>query len=417
MKTSQAGINLIKSFESLQLTAYVCPAGILTIGYGHTGPDVVSGQRYSEQQAEAMLKKDLAWAEEAVTRNVKIQLNQSQFDALVSFTYNVGAGALEESTLLKRLNDKEDPYLVVKQELPKWCKGDHGSVLQGLVRRRNAEVELFCSAPAVHLTGDVTISAKQPTWLKKKPLQVGELASDEKVQIWQSRTFKNCTILGHEDGHTQLEFGYGLGTWWVFDAHWNGLKTVVSVGNCAVDGNLHYLRNFPYFWQQDNGPEGWRQCQTSSIAMILKYLDVKGINDDTDYLKYVNKHGDTTTREAHYEALAELKVKAEFRTCLDAGDIKEQIDRGMPVAVGILHHGSVSGPRGGGHFIVISGYSDSFWLVQDPYGELDLVDGMWASQTPTAGKNKHYSFQNLDPRLFVGGKSNGWGWLNFKYTP
>lgn len=199
-----------------------------------------------------------------------------------------------------------------------------------------------------------------------------------------------------------------LGTWWIFDDHWIGLTPEPTP--YAVDGDLRYLRNFPYFWQQDNGAEGWRQCQTSSIAMCLKYLGVKGIKDDVDYLCYVNKHGDTTTREAHYGALADIGVKADFKTNLDSLDVKNQIDKGKPVAAGVLHHGTVDAPKGGGHFIVITGYGPSYWLVQDPFGEQDLVGGGWSAQSATSGKNKHYSFANLNPRFFVGGGATGWGW-------
>ena len=103
----------------------------------------------------------------------------------------------------------------------------------------------------------------------------------------------------------------------------------------------------PYFWQQDNGPEGWRQCQTSSIAMCLAYLKVPGIEDDTDYLHVVNKFGDTTVQETHRQALASIGVKAEFRQDLHKDDLIAEIDRGYPVAVGMLHHGSLSNPTGG----------------------------------------------------------------------
>ena len=81
----------------------------------------------------------------------------------------------------------------------------------------------------------------------------------------------------------------------------------------------------------------------------------------------------------------------------------------MPV--GILHKGTPDSPRGGGHYVVITGYSDSYWLVQDPFGELDLLNGTWEKQLPTSGKNQHYSFKNLNSRLFVGGGASGWGWL------
>ena len=123
-----------------------------------------------------------------------------------------------------------------------------------------------------------------------------------------------------------------------------------------------------------------------------------------------NKHGDTTTRPAQFGALNDLKVNAKFSPRLDAQDVKNEIDKGLPVAAGILHHGTPEQPLGGGHFIVITGYSSSYWLVQDPFGKLDLTNGYWASQTPTAGKNQHYSFKNMNPRFFVGGGADGWGW-------
>jgi len=416
MNTSQTGIDLIKSFEGLSLTAYVCPSGVLTIGYGHTGDDVKPGQKVTAQQAEKILKGDLTWAENAVSTLVKIPLNQNQFDALVSFTFNSGQGALGYSTLLKRLNKGEDPCTVVKQELPRWVKGEGSTVLSGLVRRRSAEIELFCKPESTHLTGTVTITSKQQTWLKKSPVEVAKLPSSDKALVVQKRTIKSCKVLNHRNGHTQLELGFGLGTWWVFDNHWDGLKTELKVVSCSVENGVHSLRDFPYFWQVDNGVTGWRECQTSAIATVLKYLDVKGINDDKDYLKVVNKYGDTTTRSAHFSALAELNVSAQFTKHLCAEDVKEQIDKGLPVVGGILHHGPVDQPLGGGHFIVLSGYSDSYWLVQDPFGELDLINGMWASTAKGAGKNQHYSFKNMNPRFFVGGKCNGWGWHDFKYN-
>ena len=211
-----------------------------------------------------------------------------------------------------------------------------------------------------------------------------------------------------------MELGYGMGQWWLFDDHWSGLQTDTSVKVYATEGDLRYLRDFPYFYQRDNGPEGWRQCQTSAIAMCLKYIDVPGIEDDLDYLKIVNKYGDTTYQLTHMDALEELGVYAKFTRSADAYDIKQQIDKGLPVVAGVLHHGTVSRPLGGGHYIVITGYSKDYWLVQDPYGEIDLVNGGWERLGPTVGKNQRYSFKNLNPRLFVSGGSDGWCWLNFR---
>ena len=102
MKTRNKEI--IKQSEGLRLEAYLCPAGVLTIGYGHTGSDVKEGSRVSREEAENLLTRDLERFEKDILKMVKVGLTQNQFDALVSFTYNVGSGALKTSTLLKKLN-------------------------------------------------------------------------------------------------------------------------------------------------------------------------------------------------------------------------------------------------------------------------------------------------------------------------
>ncbi len=112
--------------------------------------------------------------------------------------------------------------------------------------------------------------------------------------------------------------------------------------------------------------------------------------------------------------MAELGVSAKFTQTADSDDVKKQIDSGLPVVAGILHHGTVSDPSGGGHFVVITGYGRDYWLVQDPYGEQDLVNGGWASTGAVDGRNVRYSFKNLNPRFFVGGGGSGWCWYDFK---
>jgi hypothetical protein len=171
------------------------------------------------------------------------------------------------------------------------------------------------------------------------------------------------------------------------------------------------LPGFPYFTQTDNGPEGWRQCQTSSIAMCLKYLKVRGINDDLDYLTVVQRYGDTTNQQSHALALKALGVKARFRTNMSAGDLMAEIKAGLPAAIGVLHHGPVSAPSGGGHYIAVDGFTESDWIVNDPYGELDLVNGTWLKVGGTSGKDQRYSFRNLNPRWLADGVSSGWGWV------
>lgn len=173
------------------------------------------------------------------------------------------------------------------------------------------------------------------------------------------------------------------------------------------------LSNFPYFSQNDNGEGSWRQCQTSSIAMCLKYLGVKSVQTDLDYLAVVNRHGDTTSQAAHAAALKELGIKARFRQNMTAGELQAEIKAGMPVAIGVLHHGPVSHPSGGGHYVVIYGFDTTkgVWNVMDPFGELDLVNGGWARQGGDSGRAQLYSMKNLSPRWLVEGPQSGWGWV------
>lgn len=140
MKTSQKGIELIKRYEGFRAEAYLCPAGIWTIGYGHTA-DVHRGDRIDEDTAEDFLREDLESAEGAVGKYVRVPLKQWQFDALVSFTFNLGAGNLYSSTLLKKVNrNPDDP--AIRQEFEKWVYAG-GRVLQGLVDRRKAEADMY----------------------------------------------------------------------------------------------------------------------------------------------------------------------------------------------------------------------------------------------------------------------------------
>jgi len=141
MITSEKGIELIKSFESLRLKAYKCPAGVWTIGYGHT-KDVKATMVISPQRAERLLKEDIARVESEVNKmTAYVGLSQAQFSALVSFAFNVGIGALRGSTLLKKVR-KNPQDLSIKDEFGKWVKSG-STILQGLVKRRKAEADLY----------------------------------------------------------------------------------------------------------------------------------------------------------------------------------------------------------------------------------------------------------------------------------
>ena len=142
---NQEGLELVKHFEGLRTQAYRCPAGVWTIGYGHTD-GVKPGMNITEEEAEEKLRQDLAEAGEQVERLVRVPLTENQFSSLVSFVFNAGAGNLQISTLLRRLNAGD--YDAVPSELAKWVKATDPKTgkkvtLSGLVKRRAAEGELW----------------------------------------------------------------------------------------------------------------------------------------------------------------------------------------------------------------------------------------------------------------------------------
>lgn len=154
MNISQNGVDMIKSFEGFRSSSYLDSVGVPTIGYGTTHingiPVHLGNASISEAQAEVYLRKDLEDAVKAVNKLVHVEINQNQFDALVSFVYNLGAGALASSHLLTYLNGKK--YISAGDEFHKWDKGHiNGKLVQiaGLTKRRLLEEKLFNTTPTI----------------------------------------------------------------------------------------------------------------------------------------------------------------------------------------------------------------------------------------------------------------------------
>lgn len=140
MKISDAGLDLIKSFEGLRLKAYKpTQDDVFTIGYGHT-KNVGEGDTCDDEQATEWLREDCYTAEQCVTKYVRVPITQNEFDALVSLAFNIGCGAFSGSTLLKLLNSHD--YDAAAAQFPRWNK-QAGKELAGLTRRRLAEKEMF----------------------------------------------------------------------------------------------------------------------------------------------------------------------------------------------------------------------------------------------------------------------------------
>lgn len=205
MTTGTKGIELIKSFEGCRLEAYQDAVKVWTIGYGHTG-NVKAGMKITQEEVMKLLKSDLKKFESAVNKAVKVFLNQNQFDALVSFTYNLGAGNLKSSTLLKKLNAGD--YAGAANEFTKWNKAD-GKVLNGLTRRRESEKALFlttCKQKSSNVvvnakgkTSSTTVTAaKKDTYTVKKGDRLGSIAKKYNTTVYKlvkTNNIKNANLI------------------------------------------------------------------------------------------------------------------------------------------------------------------------------------------------------------------------------
>ena len=139
MNISQEGLSLIKKFEGCEYNAYKCAAGVWTIGYGHTA-GVKEGDLVTQQEADKILEEDMKEYESYRKSAVTVDLNQNQFDSLVSWVFNLGPSNLSSSTLLTKINNKD--WDNVPEQIKRWNKAG-GKVLEGLIRRREAEALLF----------------------------------------------------------------------------------------------------------------------------------------------------------------------------------------------------------------------------------------------------------------------------------
>lgn len=407
MKVSSAGLDLIKQFEGLRLDAYECQAGVWTIGYGHTGPDVTENLKITKEKADELLAKDISYFEKGVSSRVKIGISQSQFDALVSFAFNVGIYAFAGSTLLRLLNDGSSKEIVAS-EFIRWVRAD-GKVSEGLKRRRAAEKALFLAKDMKQSLAH-SIVAQRDTWLKRRPAQSSALAAEEKLFVpkGSAHVWDTITIVPGETDYKVLLEAQPDKPWWFYPSHWkiiNDPKPEQAPPSFAHPSKL--ILDIPYFSQRDNSRDPSRTCFSSSCAMMLKGLKPSSIKNDDEYVATVFKHGDTTSASAQIAALADYGVKAEFKQNGSWSDIDAQLTLGIAVPIGILHKGSVKNPVGGGHWIVVIGRNEdnTAYIVHDPFGDLDLINGGYISSN---GKAKSYSKKNLRPRWLVESSTSGW---------
>ena len=198
MKISTTGLNLIKSFEGCCLTAYKCPAGVWTIGYGHTG-NVKSGQKITQATADAYLKSDLARFEKHVmSYDKKYNWTQNEFDALVSFAYNVG-------NITGITNGGKRTKKQISERLTSYNKAN-GKVLAGLTRRRAAEKELFDKPVA---TKSTTATKKSTTLKKGDKIRIKAGAKDLNTKGKYASFVYKTTYIIHSIKDKKVVFGNG----------------------------------------------------------------------------------------------------------------------------------------------------------------------------------------------------------------
>ena len=321
-------LKIIKEFEGCRLEAYQDAVSVWTIGWGTVqliDRPVQEGDRITQAEADALLTNDVEIRYRQLVGLLPMiqQWPANRVAALVSWSYNVGMGAVMSSTLRQRLMAGDDPVLVASEELPRWNKaGD--KPLAGLTRRRAAEVALFVGQELQQPPGN--------------PLQV------------------------------------------------------------------------PWYAQMDSADRAMaaRMCFSSSCAMLLQYLKpgtLSGPNGDDQYLKRVLTYGDTIDPKAQIRALSSFGVRSTFTQKAGWDDIERQINAGIPVPCGFLHRGTSSAPDGGGHWLIVVGFTTTHLVVHDPFGEADLVNGKTLGGVARFAK---YSRKNFGPRWMVEGPGSGW---------
>lgn len=407
MKVSPYGVQFIKSFEGLELTSYQCSSGVWTVGYGFTGPTVGPETKLTQAEADELFAEIIQQFEDQVRERLKVQVNQNEFDALVSFAYNVGISAFSSSTLLKLLNANATREIVAS-EFSRWTKDGNGNPIEGLRIRRAKEKELFLSKP-INAALAHSILAQRDTWLKRKPLPSTSLAAEEKLFVpkGSAHIWDSISIVPGETHYKVTLEAQPDKPWWFYPPHWKIINDPKPQAEKVYKHPDKLILNVPYYSQRDNAKDPMRTCFSSSCAMLLKYLKPNSITGDDQYISTVFKHGDSTSSSAQLAALEDYGLRADFLQNGGWSAIDSQLTQGIPVPIGILHKGSVTNPTGGGHWIIVIGRNEdnTAYVVHDPFGDLDLVNGGYLSSN---GKAKVYSKKNLGPRWLVESQTSGW---------
>ena len=423
-----AARQLIQSFEGLELRSYPDPGSggaPWTCCWGHTGPDVQPNQTYTTSACERLFSSDLARFEQGVELLIP-GLSQHQFCALVSWAFNVGLNAVQASSLRRRIQAGEPPALVIAQELPRWNKGA-GGVLAGLSRRRAAEVDHAITTDAISISAAAEPSGP-PTATPAVPGTASNPAATT-AAIALADFFSHYAALPHQrqavallqhalQGHPVLEANHA----WVQTYRRPTTPRQANAESQPQRSAASIQLSVPYFPQHDSDTaHGDRMCFSSTNAMLLESIRPgvllhSGSPQDQEqaddlYLRHLlNHHGDTTSVAAQIQALQHWGISARFRTDGTPQHLIALLQRGIPIPIGVLHHGSWQQPTGGGHWLLIVGIDTTTqqWIVHDPAGEMHVRSGGYAPRSATAGRYVRYSFEGLNARWLIEGPASGW---------
>jgi hypothetical protein len=243
----------------------------------------------------------------------------------------------------------------------------------------------------------------QTTTFKRSPSQAAQLQAADKATVQAGATFE-LSAHALEKGHYKItlksskDWIGGKNTWYVFAAH----VQIAQMQKAAPQGARLAV---PYYSQVDNAFEPMRTCNTSSCAMVAKFLGARISSDDAFY-QIVRKYGDTTDHGAQTAALQEVGITSTWHTNLGFEDLDRSLAAGLPIVIGILHRGTEQNPSGG-HMVVVIGKNSVGYICHDPFGSLlDAYTGAVSN-----GNGVVYSRHVLERRWLVEGARSGWGRL------
>lgn len=239
-----------------------------------------------------------------------------------------------------------------------------------------------------------TITAVRNTVLKVSTAPSTSLGPSQKIEIYEGQVLTILRKGPLDSGHMEVTLSDNGGDWYIYVPHWKE--------SSATELNVRY------FSQRDNFRDANRTCFSSTCAMLVEWLKpdtLPGKYGDDFYIKRVFEYGDTTEAHVQLKALQSYGIEARFVQNGSVSLLKNQIDAGKPVPVGILHHGPAHSPSGGGHWLLVVGYTSTGFTVHDPWGSLDHSSGTYISED---GDFRHYSYNLFGSRWTVANDSDGW---------